>query len=114
MNYECELTDGTHLTLQNVAGRTSVLLQSARGASSQCVDFTTGAWSGKPRAREGALGCVVRLETANGPKFLHLAGNALSAVELAPALDSAREIPLRETESGLAASVIPTNAPVMA
>ena len=101
MNYECELTDGTHLILQNVAGRTSVHLERADEAWSQCVDFTTGAWSGKPRAREGGRGCVVRLETTNGPKFLHLAGNALSAVELAPALDSAREVPLREMDSAL-------------
>jgi hypothetical protein len=101
MNYECDLAAGQHLEIACEGDQTFVSF-SSRGAGqqqSQGHGFTTGAWSEAPAVYRAGEDLIIRLETAQGPRFLRVHGNRASLLDGEPALSGAERVDLKVSDS---------------
>ena len=99
MHYSCDLGDGRQLHLDNDGGHTSVTLASGGESQrqSQGQGFDTGEWSEAPAAFRIQGEVVVRLNTAKGPQFLGVKGDAIRHLDQAPDVANAENLALKES-----------------
>ena len=101
MKYECELTPGQHLEIDNEGDQTFVSL-SNRGLGqqqSQGHGFTTGQWSSEPTVFRVGKDVIVRVETGAGSRFLRVEGNHTTLLDRAPELENAEQVALHESKA---------------
>lgn len=101
MAYGCELGNGQSLYLDCSGNQTVVTLASSSAGQQQQTSqsLTTGSWTAAPEVFQIGGSIVIKLEAAEGDRWLQVQGGSIGLLNILPDLSQAQSIPLRQAPS---------------
>lgn len=98
MAYLGNLGTGVQLYLENHGDQTQIMLISSTtgGQQSQSSSFETGNWLTPPTLYQTSTGHLLRINTAEGQRFIQISSNSLQILASAPSINNTKPIPLQQ------------------
>lgn len=115
MPYQCSVSPGTQLYLDNLGDQTVITVASQGGGQQQqASSITTGPWTALPQVAQTQGGVVIRCTTAQGTTTLQVQGTQVSTMTGAVHWGTEQSLPLQTvpTMPGAASSPMPPMPPM--
>lgn len=114
MAYVCDLGAGQRAYLDNQGTQTIITLASSSPGQQQqaSTSVQTGSWIGPPQAFQTASSVVIRIQLADGNRFVQIQGSSINWVT-ASAIETAQPLAMQRTEMPAMQPMQPMTMPAM-
>jgi hypothetical protein len=105
----CELGTGQTIYLDNQGTQTIVTIASSSPGQQQQASngFQSGVWTTPPELYRNPMGVVIRLQTAEGDRYIQIQGSSMSVMGQPPSLNSGQQMQMQQVAASPAVSMPP-------